>query len=119
MTGHDIMASWDEKLLTAAREGNIKEVELCIKNRANLECRGDYFGMTPLMLAAERGHLEVVTYLVTHGSRLEATSTRSGRTALHYAAENGQIDTTKWLLDQGCSHWVKTNEVTFSFILIR
>ncbi|VDI16267.1 Hypothetical predicted protein [Mytilus galloprovincialis] len=39
----DIMASWDEKLLTAAQawpqEGNIKEVEVCVKNGANLECR--------------------------------------------------------------------------------
>ncbi|XP_076080568.1 uncharacterized protein LOC143051556 isoform X2 [Mytilus galloprovincialis] len=35
----DTMASWDKKLLTAAYEGNIKEVELCVKNRANLECR--------------------------------------------------------------------------------
>ena len=28
-----------QKLLTAAENGNIKEVELCIKNGASLECR--------------------------------------------------------------------------------
>ncbi|XP_063436868.1 uncharacterized protein LOC134718303 [Mytilus trossulus] len=63
------MASWDEKLLTAAREGNIKEVEICIKNRANLEYKDEFSGWTPLILAAEGGHLEVVTYLVTQGRR--------------------------------------------------
>ncbi|VDI09539.1 Hypothetical predicted protein [Mytilus galloprovincialis] len=31
------MASWDEKLCTAAYEGNIKDVELSLKNGANLE----------------------------------------------------------------------------------
>ncbi|XP_052065757.1 uncharacterized protein LOC127705481 [Mytilus californianus] len=104
------MASWDEKLLTAAEVGNIKEVELCVKNKANLECkRDDLRGMTPLMLAAERGHLEVVTYLVTHGSQLEVTDW-DGETALHYAAQYGRIDTTKWLIDQGCSPWVKTKK---------
>ncbi|XP_071139783.1 uncharacterized protein [Mytilus edulis] len=105
----DIMASWDEKLLTAAMEGNIKEVELCIKNRANLECRDKYSGWTPLLWAAERGHLEVVTFLVTHGSQLDVTSPL-GQTALHYAALFGRIDVTKWLTDQGCSPWVKTKK---------
>ncbi|VDI33574.1 Hypothetical predicted protein [Mytilus galloprovincialis] len=35
----DIMASWDKKTFTAAEKGNIKEVELCVKNGASLECR--------------------------------------------------------------------------------
>ncbi|XP_076116842.1 putative ankyrin repeat protein RF_p14 [Mytilus galloprovincialis] len=72
------MASWDQKLLKAAREGNIKEVEICVKNGASLECRSDdRFGRTPLMWAAEEGHLEVVMYLVSQGSQLEATDTRT------------------------------------------
>ncbi|XP_063436867.1 ankyrin repeat and SAM domain-containing protein 6-like [Mytilus trossulus] len=141
-----------QKLLTAAAKGNIKEVELCVKNGANLECRGGFgqtplmlaargghlevvtylvtqgsqleatspvSGWTPLMLAAMYGHLEVVTYLVTHGSQLDATSTLDGQTALHLASGKGQIDVTKCLIDQGCSPWVKTLKVTFSFILIR
>ncbi|XP_063417169.1 uncharacterized protein LOC134699495 [Mytilus trossulus] len=104
------MASWDEKLLKAAKEGNIKEVESCVKNRANLECRtNDVVGRTPLMWAARGGHLEVVMYLVSQGSQLEATS-GNGYTALHQAAGNGHIDVTKLLLDQGCSPWVKTEK---------
>ncbi|XP_063436937.1 uncharacterized protein LOC134718369 [Mytilus trossulus] len=63
------MASWDENLLTAAENGNIKEVELCVKNGANLECRDRRYERTPLIWAAWEGHLEVVTYLVTHGRR--------------------------------------------------
>ncbi|XP_063436926.1 ankyrin repeat domain-containing protein 2-like [Mytilus trossulus] len=103
------MASWDGKLITAAKVGNIEEVELCVKNRANLECRDGDWGQTPLMLAAEKGHMEVVTYLVTHGSQLDATS-KYGETALHLAAEFGRIDVTKCLIDQGCSPWVKSLE---------
>ncbi|XP_076081053.1 uncharacterized protein LOC143051961 [Mytilus galloprovincialis] len=114
----DTMASWDEKLITAAREGNIQVVEICIENGASLECRDhDMRGRTPLMLAAWRGHLEVVTFLVSHGSQLEATS-RDGKTALHYAAQFGRIDVTKLLTDQGCSPWVKTKEGKTPYDLI-
>ena len=31
-----------QKLLKAARDGNIKEVESCVKNRANLECSDEF-----------------------------------------------------------------------------
>ncbi|XP_063436849.1 protein fem-1 homolog A-like [Mytilus trossulus] len=105
----DIMASWDErkidlfclqKLLTAAENGNIKEVELCVKNRANLECRNS-IGLTPLMLAAKYGHLEVVTYLVTHGSQLEATSTLAGLTPLMLAAKYGHLEVVTYLVTHG------------------
>ncbi|XP_063436855.1 poly [ADP-ribose] polymerase tankyrase-1-like [Mytilus trossulus] len=113
------MASWDkrkidlfclQKLLTAAENGNIKKVKLCVKNRANLECRDRKFGRTPLTSAAVGGNLEVVTYLVTHGSQLDAAS-KNGQTALHHAAEFGQIDVTKCLIDQGCSPWVKSKQI--------
>ncbi|XP_076080537.1 uncharacterized protein LOC143051531 [Mytilus galloprovincialis] len=94
------MASWDRKLLTAAKEGNIKEVELCVKNRANLECRGTD-GRTPLMFAARGGQLEVVTFLVTHKSQLEATD-RDGRTPLMLAAVGGHLEVVTFLVTQGC-----------------
>ncbi|XP_076080539.1 uncharacterized protein LOC143051533 [Mytilus galloprovincialis] len=98
----DKMASWDKKLLTAAREGNKKEVELCVKNRASLECRDDTWnGMTPLMLAAMGGYLEVVTYLVTHGSQLEATDTLRGWTPFMWAAARGHLKVVTFLVTQG------------------
>ncbi|XP_071138166.1 uncharacterized protein [Mytilus edulis] len=93
------MASWDQKLLTAAEEGNIKEVELCVKNRANLECRG-FIGRTPLMWAAVRGHLEVVTFLVTQGSQLEVTDW-GGRTPLMLAAWFGHLEVVTFLVTHG------------------
>ncbi|XP_076081055.1 uncharacterized protein LOC143051962 [Mytilus galloprovincialis] len=94
------MASWDEKLLTAAEKGNIKEVELCVKNGANLECRDDFWGQTPLMLAAWEGHLEVVTFLVTHGSQLEVTDTW-GETPLMWAARGGHLEVVTFLVTHG------------------
>ncbi|XP_063436932.1 serine/threonine-protein phosphatase 6 regulatory ankyrin repeat subunit B-like [Mytilus trossulus] len=96
----DIMTSWDENLLTAAENGNIKEVELCIKKGANLECRDRRVGRTPLMWAAGRGHLEVVTYLVTHGSHLEATS-MGGMTPFMLAAMYGQLEVVTYLVTHG------------------
>ncbi|XP_071122877.1 uncharacterized protein [Mytilus edulis] len=96
------MASWDEKLLTAARKGNKKEVESCVKNRANLECRSDdIYGQTPLLWAAERGHLEVVMYLISHGSQLEATDTMRGMTPLMLAAEEGHLEVVMYLISHG------------------
>ncbi|XP_076080567.1 uncharacterized protein LOC143051556 isoform X1 [Mytilus galloprovincialis] len=100
----------------AAAGGHLEVVTYLVTHGSQLEAT-DLIGQTPLMIAAERGHLEVVAYLVTHGSQLEATDLY-GRTALHYAAEFGRIDVTKWLTDQGCSPWVKSKEVTFSFIFI-
>ncbi|XP_052065512.1 uncharacterized protein LOC127705231 isoform X3 [Mytilus californianus] len=95
------MASWDQKLLTAAREGNIKEVELCVKNKANLECKtDDLWGKTPLMLAAWGGHLEVVTYLATHGSQLDVTD-RWGMTPLMLAAWGGHLEVVTYLVTHG------------------
>ncbi|XP_063436869.1 ankyrin repeat and sterile alpha motif domain-containing protein 1B-like [Mytilus trossulus] len=89
-----------QKLLTAAEEGNIKEVELCIKNRTNLECRDGDYGLTPLMLAAEGGHLEVMTYLVTHRSQLETTDKR-GKTPLMWAAWGGNLEVVTYLVTHG------------------
>ncbi|XP_063436948.1 death-associated protein kinase 1-like [Mytilus trossulus] len=100
------MASWDEKLLTAAFEGNIKEVELCVKNRANLECRG-FDGRTPLIWAAGVGHLEIVTYLATHGSQLDATSTVYGQTPLMLAAGGGHLEVVIYLVTHGSQLDVK------------
>ncbi|CAG2247765.1 unnamed protein product [Mytilus edulis] len=104
----DKMISWNKKLLTAATEGNIKEVELCVTNGASFECMDD-LGKTPLMYAALRGHIEIVRILATHGCNLEAIDTAGAR-ALHYAAENGHMEVAKWLIGHGCSPWVKTRK---------
>ncbi|XP_071122548.1 fibronectin type 3 and ankyrin repeat domains 1 protein-like [Mytilus edulis] len=112
------MASWDEELLTAAKKGNIKEVESCVKNRANLECRhDDWIGKTPLMLAAGEGHLEVVTYLVTHGSQLEATDTTYGMTPLMWAAQGGHLEVVTFLVTHG-SQLEATSRVMIDIITL-
>ncbi|XP_063417183.1 fibronectin type 3 and ankyrin repeat domains 1 protein-like [Mytilus trossulus] len=105
-------------LMLAAERGHLEVVMYLVSQGSQLETKGK-FGRTPLMWAAEYGHLEVVTYLASHGSQLEARDTVDGYTALHGAAGNGQIDVTKWCIDQGCSPWVKTKQVTFSFNHIR
>ncbi|XP_071121341.1 uncharacterized protein [Mytilus edulis] len=96
------MASWDEKLLRAAGNGNIKEVEICVRNGANLEYTDliNEFGRTPLLFAAEKGHLEVITYLVTQGSKLEARDCNEN-TPLILAAEEGHLEVVTYLVTKG------------------
>ncbi|XP_076115762.1 uncharacterized protein LOC143083389 isoform X2 [Mytilus galloprovincialis] len=93
------MASWNGNILTAAKRGKVKEVELSLKNRAYLDLRED--GKTPLMWAAERGHLEVVRYLVSYGSPLEAKDSNLGMTALMLAAVWGRLEVVMHLVNHG------------------
>ncbi|CAG2239290.1 unnamed protein product [Mytilus edulis] len=91
------MESWDEKLLTAAQDGNIEDVELCVKNGANLEyTNGSFYGWTPLSLAVVKGHMEIVRYLVKEGVSFETRDQR-GMTPIMYAAERGHLEIVKFM----------------------
>ncbi|VDI33329.1 Hypothetical predicted protein [Mytilus galloprovincialis] len=65
------MASWNEKLIKAAREGRLTDLKLFIANGPDLECR-DEDADTPLLNSVYYGHLENVKYLVSVGSNKEA-----------------------------------------------
>ena len=82
---------WNQRLLSAAQDGDLALVEQAMQNGANLEST-DNLGKTPLHLACCNGHLDVVRYLLTsHGANLEATD-NNGKTPLHLACWNGHLD---------------------------
>ncbi|XP_076070272.1 uncharacterized protein LOC143041969 [Mytilus galloprovincialis] len=95
------MESWNEKLLTAAQDGNIEDVELYVKNGANLEyTNGSFWGKTPVMVAAQAGHLQIVRYLAEQGSILE-TRDKYGWTPLSLAAVRGHLEIVCYLVKEG------------------
>ncbi|NOR53993.1 MAG: hypothetical protein GQ536_07900 [Candidatus Aminicenantes bacterium] len=53
----------------AAGKGNIKVVEVLIKNGANVNARSQYSGSTPLDVAIQKGHKELADLLRKHGGK--------------------------------------------------
>ncbi|VDI10110.1 Hypothetical predicted protein [Mytilus galloprovincialis] len=79
------MESWDEKLLTAAQDGIIEDVELCVKNGANLEyTNGSFDGETALHYAARNRQVEITKCLIEQGSS-PWMKTRKGQTPFDMA----------------------------------
>lgn len=83
-------------LVVAAREGNLRTVELLLTHGANVEARNP-FGDNALMLASLNGHFEVAKRLRAKGAALDAP----GWTPLIYAATGGHDEIVRWLLAEG------------------
>ncbi|XP_063397032.1 uncharacterized protein LOC134681339 [Mytilus trossulus] len=99
--GNTIALFYLQKLLLAAQDGNIEDVELCVKNGANLEyTNGSFWGKTPVMVAAQAGHLEIVRYLAEQDSILE-TRDKYGWTPLSLAAVRGHLEIVCYLVKEG------------------
>ncbi|XP_076084407.1 uncharacterized protein LOC143055150 [Mytilus galloprovincialis] len=94
------MGSWNKKLTTAARDGDIEALKLCLQNGADIDYR-DGYGWTALMFAAWDGHLEICRLLIDTGCKIDTTSGR-GWTALMWAAQGGQLEVCRLLIDTGC-----------------
>jgi len=58
---------WDDELLKAARNGDLIEVRIALKNGANPNTK-DIDGRTPLHWAAQGGHVEIVKLLLERGA---------------------------------------------------
>jgi hypothetical protein len=74
----DLRGDWGEWLMYAACTGDLDEVELALRNKADVNTRSPA-GATPLMLAAMGGHAEVVRLLLVWGAD-PALATNSGLT---------------------------------------
>ncbi|XP_076082645.1 uncharacterized protein LOC143053752 [Mytilus galloprovincialis] len=94
------MESWNEKLNTAASDGDIEALKLCLQNGADIDYR-DLFGETALMKAAEEGHLEICKLLIDRGCKINITS-GYGQTALMFAVWGGHLEICRLLIDRGC-----------------
>ncbi|CAC5398132.1 unnamed protein product [Mytilus coruscus] len=89
------------KLFTAAKTGNVKDVKICLENKADIDYQG-VGGWTALMYAAWRGHLEICRLLIDTGCKIDTTTSVDGWTALMFAARYGHLEICRLLIDTGC-----------------
>ena len=100
LAAQDTSPGADERLLAAARDGQVEVVTTLLREGADVNAaRGD--GLTALHLAAEGGHRAVADALVAAGAAVDA-GTRIGRyTPLQVAAEGGHGAVALRLLEAG------------------
>ncbi|CAG2211585.1 unnamed protein product [Mytilus edulis] len=120
------MENWNEKLITAAGNGDIEALKLCLQNDADIDYQG-VIGWTALMSAAMEGHLEICRLLIDRGCKIDTTEVSGwtalmlaaredtwrsvvssliqdgrGWTALMMAAMGGHLEICRLLIDRGC-----------------
>ena len=83
----------NNRLMVAAKEGNIDIVRFMIKKGSNIHANNDQ----ALLWASKYGHTEIVKLLIKEGANIHVVSDY----ALRLASENGHTDTVKLLLENG------------------
>ena len=89
----------NQKLVSAAAEGNAASVKALIERGAEIEVL-ENDGWTPLTIAAREGHLEVVKLLLEKGANVNK-SEGGGHTALFWANRNHHQQVIEYLLSKG------------------
>lgn len=100
-----------EKLLTAVKDGNHREVERLLAAGASVNwspAKRKYtriglrqeVGETPLHWATLRGDLIMLRLLMAHGAEVDHVD-QDGKPPLHLAAFNGRVDVAEALLEAG------------------
>lgn len=85
-------------LHVAARNGNVRLLEILLKGKANPNAR-NRVGDSPLMLAAYNGKQPAIDFLLAAGAELNHT----GWTPLHYAVFAEQAEMVSYLLLKGAN----------------
>ena len=102
-----LAASADERLLAAARDGQLEVVRTLLEEGTDVNAaRGD--GLTALHLAAEGGHRAVAEALVAAGAAVDAGTRIGGYTSLHVAARAGHGAVVLSLLEAGAAPNART-----------
>jgi len=94
-----VMPGPNEKLLAAAKNGDIAAVENLLEKGADVNTRAKD-GWTPLMHAAQNGHTAVVKALIENGADVNAKANDNG-TALSRAGQGNHTEITKLLKTAG------------------
>jgi|WetSurSiteA1Bulk_404760.scaffolds.fasta_scaffold14837_2 ankyrin repeat protein len=93
------LSEWEEKLFTAADEGDTVAVLQLIDLGVNVNTTS-YEGVTPLMYAAQNGNTAMVKLLISHGARVDLKPV-NGYTALISAIRSGYLGTAEFLIRNG------------------
>lgn len=93
------MASVDEALFEAAKQGNVKKAQALLKKGADVNAKDTNDGKNPLHWAAANGHKPVVEILLSHGAKVNAFDVYA--TSLHLAADKGHEAVVEVLLKHG------------------
>lgn len=91
--------SLEDKLISAVKKGDLKEVETFIAAGADLEAR-DNKNMTALMIAAEKGYTDIVKILIKAGVNVTAKDNFNW-TAFFRAADKNHPEIVKILIAAG------------------
>jgi ankyrin repeat protein len=108
-------------LLTAAFEGNLKNVKNLIEKGADVNVKKKD-GKTALLLASGNSNgLQIIQYLIQNGAKINA-QTKDGYSPLMWAAYNGNIKIVKELIQvlnlRGeCSLWCDPQRICKTAIL--
>lgn len=95
-----------EGLIDAAEVGDVKRVNTCLDDRAEVDYLSrqnapNKCGHAALHLAAEHGHTGVLKALITRGASLDLAELLGKETALHVASKNGQLAIVRYLITSG------------------
>ncbi len=86
------------RLLAAAEQGNVVDVEACLLRGAALEAK-DSSGETALMKAAFSDRRAIVALLLERGASVDVRNPQTGATPLIMAAQQGHLDVARLLVD--------------------
>ncbi len=90
----------EERLLTAARTGDLAAVKLLLEKGVNIESKSRY-GQTPLFFAARNGREDVVKLLLAKGANPNVSDNFYKMSMLAAAADKGNVGVVKALLEKG------------------
>lgn len=89
---------FENPMLNAARDGNIKELESLISDGADVNT-SDIFDNTPLSVSAHFGRTETAAFLIQQGAHVDGIG--RGMTPLQCAVHHGHHETANLLVNQG------------------
>jgi ankyrin repeat protein len=75
----------EQKLLHAAVQGRISDMEALLDSGVSIECK-DRFGQTPLYMSVQNAHIDACEFLIKRGARLD-NKDEFGRTPLDLAIQ--------------------------------